>query len=100
VGQLDPVPGGLFALNVESAVARGTFLVVEPPCRVVFTWGSPGNQTMPPGSTTVEITLTPDGDQTLVGLVHRGLPVDEREPYTRGWTTFLSRLRDLTWARP
>jgi activator of HSP90 ATPase len=39
--ELDPVPGGLFALNVESAVARGTFLVVEPPRRVVFSWGSP-----------------------------------------------------------
>ena len=27
--ELDPVPGGVFALNIESAVARGTFLVVE-----------------------------------------------------------------------
>jgi uncharacterized protein YndB with AHSA1/START domain len=98
--ELDPVPGGLFALNVESAVARGTFLVVQPPRRVVFSWGTPGSQRMPPGSTTVEITLTADGDGTLVELVHRGLPVDEREPHTRGWTTFLGQLRDLTWARP
>jgi uncharacterized protein YndB with AHSA1/START domain len=98
--ELDPVPGGLFALNIESAVARGTFLVVEPPRRVVFSWGSPGSETMPPGSTTVEITLTADGDETLVELVHRGLPVDEREPHIHGWTTFLGQLRDLTWARP
>jgi uncharacterized protein YndB with AHSA1/START domain len=97
--ELDPVPGGVFALNIESAVARGTFLVVEPPHRVVFNWGSPGSETMPPGSTTVEITLTADGDATLLGLVHRGLPVEEVKPHIYGWTTFLGQLRDLPWAR-
>jgi uncharacterized protein YndB with AHSA1/START domain len=97
--QLDPVPGGVFALNIESAVARGTFMVVEPPHRVVFSWGSPGSETMPPGSTTVEITLTADGDATLLELIHHGLPIDEVKPHIHGWTTFLNQLRDLTWAR-
>jgi uncharacterized protein YndB with AHSA1/START domain len=95
--ELDPVPGGAFALNIESALARGTFLVVEPPHRVVFSWGSPGSETMPAGSTTVEITLTADGDETIVELFHRGLPVDKHESHIHGWTTFLGRLRDLTW---
>jgi uncharacterized protein YndB with AHSA1/START domain len=97
--QLDPVPGGVFALNIESAVARGTFMVVEPPHRVIFSWGSPGSETMPPGSTTVEITLTADGDATLLELIHRGLPVDGVKPHIHGWTTFLGQLRDLPWAR-
>jgi hypothetical protein len=29
---------------------------------------------VPPGSTTVEITLTPDGDGTILRLRHLGLP--------------------------
>jgi uncharacterized protein YndB with AHSA1/START domain len=95
--ELDPVPGGVFALNIESSLARGTFLVIEPPHRVVFSWGSPGSETMPAGSTTVEITLTEDGGETVVELLHRGLPVGKHEPHLHGWTRFLGQLRDLTW---
>jgi hypothetical protein len=54
---------------------------------------------MPPGSTTVEIILTADGDATLLELVHRGLSVEEVKPHIHGWTTFLGQLRDLPWAR-
>ncbi len=96
---LDPSPGGVFAVNVGSAAARGTFLVVEPPRRVVFSWGSPGSATMPPGSTTVEITLTADGDETVVELVHRDLPPDKRESHKQGWASYLGQLRERTWPR-
>ncbi|MFG1829848.1 SRPBCC domain-containing protein [Micromonospora chersina] len=51
-----------------------TCLTVEPPYRVVFTWGIPGNDALPPGGSTVEIVLTPDGDDTMVVLTHRGVP--------------------------
>jgi uncharacterized protein YndB with AHSA1/START domain len=39
--------------------AHGTCIVVEPPHRVVFSCGIPGNETLPPGSSTVEVVLTP-----------------------------------------
>ena len=49
--------------------------------------------TIPPGSSTVEVTLTPDGDATVVHLRHSGLPGDDAEQEHReGWTHYVSRL--------
>jgi uncharacterized protein YndB with AHSA1/START domain len=75
-------------------VAVGEYVEVDPPNRVVFTfgWEGDGNPT-PPGSTTVEITLTPDGDGTKVRLVHTGLPsAESAERHGEGWDTYLARL--------
>ncbi len=89
---LMPVPGGSFAVNFESTLVRGNYLVVDPPHRVVFTWGVPGDETMPPGASTVEVTLTADGDETVVKVTHRGLPEAKREPHRQGWIECLTRL--------
>jgi uncharacterized protein YndB with AHSA1/START domain len=80
-------------MNKETR-ARGTYLEVVPYSRIVFTWGWDGDTYgMPPGSSTVEVTLTPDGDGTHVRLVHRGLKThDSREQHTRGWQMYLTRL--------
>jgi uncharacterized protein YndB with AHSA1/START domain len=68
-------------------------VVVEPPTRLVFTWGWEGADEMPPGSTTVEVRLTPDGDATIVRLTHRDLPTPEQvESHAAGWGHFLARL--------
>jgi uncharacterized protein YndB with AHSA1/START domain len=67
--------------------------VVEPPSRLVFTWGWEGDGDLPPGSSTVEITLIPDGDDTLVRLRHTGLPTQEsRTLHAAGWDHYLGRL--------
>jgi uncharacterized protein YndB with AHSA1/START domain len=89
---LSPVPGGIFALDIDKTPVRGEFLEVEPPHRVVFTWGVPGRDVMPPGSTTVEIVLTADGAETVVELFHYGLPAEERPGHLDGWTRMLARL--------
>jgi uncharacterized protein YndB with AHSA1/START domain len=90
---LEPRAGGTFAVDVtgENRV-RGNYVAVEPPRRVVFTWGWEGGS-VEPGSSTVEVTLAPDGEGTLVTLVHRDLP-DEvaREQHGVGWTHYLERL--------
>jgi len=69
---------------------------VIPYRRVVFTWGweggKEGSSPVPPGSSTVEITLTPDGDGTIVRLVHRDLPEGERDKHAQGWELYLDRL--------
>ena len=62
--ELDPRPGGVFALDMGDVAAHGTYLVVEAPHRVVFSWGIPGDTTLPPAASTVEVVLTPDGDDT------------------------------------
>ena len=91
---VDPRPGGIYALDINpQARARGTFVEVVPPSRVVFTFGWDADQGVPPGSSTVEVTLTPDGDGTHVRLVHRGLMTAEmREQHRDGWQHYLSRL--------
>ena len=89
---LDPRPGGVFAVDVGTSPARGTYLAVEPPSRVVFTWGLPGNETMPAGSTTVEIVLTPDDGHTVVSLTHHHLPAEHRPGHQKGWDTFIGAL--------
>jgi uncharacterized protein YndB with AHSA1/START domain len=59
----------------------------------VFTWGWEGSTTVPPGSSRVEVTLTPDGDGTILRLVHSGLPHAESIlDHTQGWERYLDRL--------
>ena len=89
---LRPETGGVFAVDIGGVPLRGEFLVVEPPHRLVFTWGAAGNDVLPPGSTTVEISLRPDGDETVLELVHRDLPPEEVPKHGEGWTYFLGRL--------
>src|SRR5687767_3621794 len=72
--ELDPRPGGIYRVDVTGGdVARGEFVEATPFSRVVFTWGWEGaDSPIAPGASTVEITLIPDGDGTLVRLRHYG----------------------------
>ena len=92
--ELDPRPGGLYRVDIsDQAVARGEYLEIDAPSRVVFTWGWEGTSNpVPPGSSRVEISLQPDGDGTLVRLRHLDLPEAEREIHGHGWDHYLSRL--------
>jgi len=89
---LDPVPGGRFAVDIAGYPARGSFLEVDPPRRVTVSWGFAGNESLPPGSSTVSFELTPISDGTRVEVVHRGLPAGEVPGHTKGWNHFLPRL--------
>ena len=89
--ELDPRPGGVFRMNVRGdGWAVGRFLQVDPPRRIVFTWGWEIERSpLPPGASVVEVELIPQGDGTLVRLTHRDLP-PARSPPTRpaGRTTW------------
>lgn len=98
---LDPRPGGTFRLIPNGRdVIEGEYLEVDPPRRVVFTWGfaQPGHE-VPPGSTRVEIELTPQGNGTLLRLTHHGLSGSWRERHARGWDHYLGRLRTVAEGR-
>ena len=56
---------------------------------MVFTWGLAPLTT---GASTVEVVLTPDGEETLVTLTHRDLPEPLQAPHGAGWKHFLARL--------
>lgn len=91
---LDPRPGGIFRIDVTGHdTARGEYVEIDPPRRVVFTfgWEAEGSPE-PAGSTTVEVTFIPDGDGTLVRLVHRGVPEQLLGRSGEGWDHYLRRL--------
>ena len=92
--KLEPQPGGLFRVEIDDHnIARGTYIELTPHERVVFTWGWEGEgREVPPGSTTVEVTFTPEGDATLVRLRHSGLPDGTIDKHGDGWGHYLGRL--------
>src|SRR4051812_34842746 len=94
VAELDPRPGGTYrVLIMGQNQSSGEYVEVVPNERVVFTfgWEQEGNP-ITPGSSTVEISLHPEGSKTRVRLAHRGLPEDAVADHTRGWDHYLSRM--------
>ena len=92
--QLDPRPGGEFRVDYNgSDIVRGAFVTVEPPSRIVLTWGweAPGDPT-PPGASTVEVDFVPDGEGTILRLRHSGLVTDAVSGHAEGWDYFLPSL--------
>ena len=89
---LEPVADGRFELDVRGTPVRGRYLELEPPHRLLISWGYAGSERLPPGASTVEVQLTADGDGTRVVLEHRDLPQEERQSHLSGWTHYLARL--------
>ena len=49
---------------------------------------------VPPGSSTVEIDLLPEGDGTMVRFRHSGLPSEDAvQRHGHGWDHYLPRLQ-------
>jgi len=92
--EIDPRPGGTFrVVPNRSDVIVGKYVEVDPPSRVVFTWGFDGEgQALPAGGSLVEITLTPVPEGTELRLVHRALPASMRDPHAHGWDHYLARI--------
>jgi uncharacterized protein YndB with AHSA1/START domain len=97
--ELEPRAGGVYLVEINDRLtAKGEFLEVEAPRRVVFSFGwevievHAGEHDVPPGSSRVEVTLEPDGEGTLVVLRHFGLPEEARPMHGQGWELYLARL--------
>jgi uncharacterized protein YndB with AHSA1/START domain len=96
--EADARPGGRFRLDITGRgdVAVGEYLDIEPPHRISFTWrwenDQPGDGAAAQVSSVVEVTLTADGDGTLLRLVHRGIPLPWQEASAAGWAHYLERL--------
>jgi uncharacterized protein YndB with AHSA1/START domain len=91
---LDPQPGGIYRVDLNGRdIVRGAYIEIVPYSRVVFTWGWEGQgNPVPPGSSTVEVTLVADGNGTLVRLRHLGLPPETHGPHAAGWDHYLPRM--------
>ena len=94
---LDPRPGGEYHVEVISGnVAVGEFVEVDPPRRLVWTWGwtDQSQSPVPPGSSTIEVELVPEGDGTLMRFTHSALPdLEATQKHAHGWDHYLERLQ-------
>ena len=91
--ELDPRPGGIYrCVVIPGHIARGEFVEVDEPNRLVFTWGWDGNDNVPPGSSTIEIELASDGDGTSLRFVHQLATAEAAASHKAGWDHYLPRL--------
>jgi uncharacterized protein YndB with AHSA1/START domain len=92
----DPYPGGTFSLFMSSEESSrevsGTYVEIDRPRKLVFTWVGPLTNDM---TTLVTIELHPRGDETDLVLTHERLPTQAIvEGHTRGWGNILDHLAD------
>ena len=91
---LDAQPGGTFRCEViPGHIARGEYVEIDKPNRLVFTWGWDSSEDVPPGSSMIVIELASDGDGTSLHFVHKDLPNAEAiASHAHGWDHYLPRL--------
>jgi uncharacterized protein YndB with AHSA1/START domain len=93
---IDARPGGAYQVQViPGNTAAGEFVELDPPRRLVYTWGweAGAGSSVTPGSTTIEIELIPDGDGTRLLFAHRDLPTaEDARKHAHGWAHYLERL--------
>jgi uncharacterized protein YndB with AHSA1/START domain len=93
----DVKPGGCFRIAMQKLpdevpfFVTGSYRVVEPPARLVFTWTweDPKENVR---DTLVTIDLLDRGEDTEVVLTHELLPIERRESHSQGWNALLARL--------
>jgi len=91
--KLRAVPGGEFAVDINGYLIRGEYLEVNPPHRVVVSWGMAGTDDLPPGSSRVEFVLEPTATGTSLNLRHTNLPHTRAKTHATGWANYLHRLQ-------
>jgi uncharacterized protein YndB with AHSA1/START domain len=94
--KFDLRPGGIYRVEViPGNVAIGEFVEIDPPRRLVYTWGwesGPGSS-VPPGSTRVEFQLVEQDGGTLLRFRHSDLPSHKSaESHGHGWDHYFERL--------
>lgn len=99
-------PGGAFRLYLEAddIDSTGRIDVCEPPRRLVVTTRETDEsyrkgQGVPPFDAVKEITLTADGDQTVLVLEVRGMPLDKIAFFGAGWQIHAENLAAHVAAR-
>ncbi len=99
----EPQPGGRWRFRMEHDDGRtfhhyGTYVELDPPHRLVFTWASEepvaGWRADTGAPSRVTVTFARQGDQVLVTITHEGLPTQPlRQSLRLGWSGGLERLQ-------
>jgi uncharacterized protein YndB with AHSA1/START domain len=88
---IDARPGGeIYIVHPGGTESRGEVLEVEPPERLVFTYGFVSGQPIPAGSSRVTIVLAPHRAGTKLELTHELPDAASRDELIQGWRFQLS----------
>lgn len=84
---LNPVVDGFFYWLIRGNAHYGRFTATERPHRLAHTWVSPNTLGL---ESTVTVTFKQKGENTVMTLVHSGLPdTDVARSHEQGWNYFL-----------
>jgi uncharacterized protein YndB with AHSA1/START domain len=90
--RLDATPGGLFYWRTKDAHHYGRFIKIDSPVSIRHTWVSASTLG---AESVVTVTFEQKGGETLLTLVHSGLPDTEQgKGHEKGWNFFLERFSD------
>jgi len=88
---IDPRPGGrVYIKHPGTAESAGEILEIQPPRRLVFTYGYVSGKPIPPGSSRVTIELEPERAGTRLRLRHELADQAARDEHVQGWRFQLS----------
>jgi uncharacterized protein YndB with AHSA1/START domain len=88
---IDARPGGAVLIRYPGGVeVAGEVVEVNPPDRIVFSYGFVSGKPIPPGSSLVTIRLEPAGRGTRLHLVHQFAEAAVRDEHVQGWRYQLS----------
>ena len=88
---IDARPGGrVYVRYPEGTEAVGEVVEIDPPSRIVFTYGYASGAPVPPGGSRVTIRLEPDARGTRLHLLHEFADPSVRDHHVQGWRYQLS----------
>lgn len=90
---IDSRPGGrLYVRHPDGTESAGEVIEVQPPKRIVFTFGFVSGKPIPEGSSRVTIVLEPDREGTRIRLTHEfpETAAAARDEHIQGWRFQLS----------
>lgn len=96
LAEIDLRPGGKYRIHMREPDgkehrASGVYLEVDPPKKVVYSWGWDGDH--PVKDSTVTIEFFERGDSTEVVLTHEGITHDgQRIDHEKGWLSIMDKL--------
>jgi len=93
---IDPIAGGkIYIRHANGVESLGQVLELDPPQRIVFSYGFASGKPIPPGSSRVTIHLEPHESGTRLHLLHEFADAGARDEHVQGWRFQLSLFSNL-----
>jgi uncharacterized protein YndB with AHSA1/START domain len=93
---IDPRPGGRMYIRLpDGTEVSGDVIEVDPPKRIVFSYGFVKGKPIPPGASKVTIRLDADRAGTRLHLMHEFAEEGVRDEHVQGWRFQLALFTNL-----